>query len=379
MPLHVVHLASAHRASDPRIFDKECRTLAAAGYRVTFVVPHMHDDTVDGVEIAAVPLPASGRERLWQTVRDVVRRAREVSSPETIWHVHDAELLPHVLPWTWRGQRVIYDAHEDTPRQVQHWAWVPRPLRSAVGVWYAAVETVARRRCVGIVAATPTIAARYPSRKTVVVRNVPRLDALVAGPPVAERAPIVAYVGALTRARGAEEMVAAAALLPEGAELHLAGTPYPSALPDELATHPGADRTRWLGHLDRDGVSRLLAAARVGLVVLHDTPQYRDAYPTKLFEYMAAGVPAVVSDLPLWRRMVEDAGCGITVDPLDPVAIADACRQLLTDDVRASAMSDAGRDAARTRYSWESEAETLLAFYEALGEGCDAGEPDGEC
>lgn len=370
MPLHTVHLASAHTAADPRIFDKECRTLAAAGYRVTFVVPHAGDEHVDDVEIASVPLPANGRERLTRTTRAVVRRAEAVSGPDAVWHVHDAELLPYVLPHT--GQRrVIYDAHEDTPRQVRHWAWVPRPARPLVAAGFAALEARAGRRCAAIVAATPTIAARYPSAKTVVLRNVPRLDTLEAGPPPSRRPPVVAYVGAITRARGAEEMIRAAALLPDGVELHLAGAAFPAALPDDLATVPGAERTRWLGHLDRDGVGRLLAAARVGLVVLHDTPQYRDAYPTKLFEYMAAGVPAVVSDLPLWRRMVEEASCGLLVDPRDPSAIADACATLLADDARADAMAAAGRTAAREQYAWGAESEVLLRLYRDLDAGAE--------
>ena len=372
MPLHSVHLASAHAASDPRVFDKECRTLAAAGHRVTLVVPHARDETADGVEIASVPPPSTGRERLTRTVRAVVRRAEAVSSPASVWHVHDAELLPYVLPHA-RRRRVVYDAHEDTPRQVRHWAWVPRAARPAVGAAYAGLEDLAGRLCAGLVAATPTIAARYPRAKTVVVRNVPRLDVLADGPLLRERPPVVAYVGAITRARGAEEMIRAAGQLPAGAELHLAGTPFPASLPDELAALPGAERTRWLGHVDRDGVARLLASARVGLVVLHDTPQYRDAYPTKLFEYMAAGVPAVVSDLPLWRQMVTDAGCGLLVDPRDPAAIAAACAELLADDDRAEAMGTAGRAAARARYSWDAEASVLLAFYDAL----DAGRPPG--
>lgn len=374
MPLHSVHLASAHAAADPRIFDKECRTLAAAGHRVTFVVPHAADQAADGVEIASVPLPSTGRERLTETVRAVVRRAISVSGPDAVWHVHDAELLPYVLPHA-RRRRVVYDAHEDTPRQVRHWAWVPRAGRPAVGAAYAGLEALAGRWCAGIVAATPTIAARYPVAKTIVVRNVPRLGALTGGPPLRERPPVVAYIGAITRARGAEEMIRAAGLLPAGAELHLAGTPYPSTLPEDLAALPGAARTRWLGHADRDGVAQLLASARVGLVVLHDTPQYRDAYPTKLFEYMAAGVPSVVSDLPLWRQMVESAECGLLVDPRDPAAIAAACTRLLADDDGADAMGAAGRSAARDRYSWDAEAGILLAFYDALAAGRPPGAP----
>jgi glycosyltransferase involved in cell wall biosynthesis len=174
-------------------------------------------------------------------------------------------------------------------------------------------------------------------------------------------------------------MIGAVGRLPEplGAELRLGGTVFPEGLDAALRELPGAARTRWLGYLGRPAVAALLDAARVGLVVLRDTPQYREAYPTKLFEYMAAGVPAVVSDFPLWREMVEGAGCGLLVDPLDEAAISAACERLLTDDALAQRLGDAGRRAARERYAWAGEAERLLAFYAALVERRAPGEAAG--
>lgn len=378
-PLQSLHLASAHAAGDPRIFQKECRTLVAAGYRVGFVVPHDRDDEVDGVRIHAVPLPANGKERLVHTTRAVVRRALiEADGPETVFHVHDAELLPLALGLALRGRRVVYDAHEDTPRQTQHMAWIPRPLRRPTGWTYAALEAIGGRLFTGVIAAVPAIARRFPEAKTTLVRNFPVLDAEAdPGPPLRERGPVLAYVGAITRARGAEEMVRAVGALPAdvGAELHLAGAAFPAGLADELAPLPGGDRTTFRGYLDRPAVVDLLRQSRVGLVVLHPTPQYEEAYPTKLFEYMAAGVPAVVSDFPLWRRMVEDAGCGILVDPLDVSAIAAACERLLTDDALAEQLGEAGRRAAHERYAWAPEGERLVAFYRAIEAGRPPGQP----
>lgn len=373
--LQTLHLATAHAATDPRIAEKECRTLAEAGHDVAFVVPHDLDETVNDVRVLAVPRPRDGRDRLLRTTRAVVRRAiAEARSPATVFHVHEAELLPFVLPLAARGRRVVYDAHEDTPRQTFHQAWVPGPLRRPVGAGYAALEALAGRLCVGVVAATPTIADRYPAAKTSLVRNFPILDATPAGP-LAAREPLVAYVGAVTVARGAEEMVRAAALLPDVARLALAGTPFPAALPGRLAALPGADRTDLLGPLARPDVAALLARARVGLVVLHRTPQYVDAYPTKLFEYMAAGLPVVASDVPLWRSVVEGAGCGLLVDPLDPAAIAAACTRLLADPALAERMGEAGRAAAHERFSWRGEGERLVAFYDAVAAGRPPGQP----
>ena len=375
MALQILHLAAAHAATDPRIAEKECRALAEAGHDVAFVVPHDRDETLGSVRILAVPRPTSGKERMLHTTRAVVRRALGAArGRETVFHVHEADLLPFVLPLAARGRRVVYDAHEDTPRQTFHQAWIPRPARLPVAAAYAGLEALAGRLCAGIVAATPTIADRYPTRKTALVRNFPVLsDAPV--PPFASREALVAYVGAVTVARGAEEMVRAAALLPEGARLAVAGTPFPASLPGRLAGLPGFARTDLLGPLGRPAVADLLARARVGLVALHATPQYRDAYPTKLFEYMAAGLPVVATDVPLWRSVVEGAGCGLLVDPLDPAAVAAACARLLEDDALAARMGAAGRDAALARFSWRGEGERLVRFYDALAARRAPGQP----
>ena len=209
--------------------------------------------------------------------------------------------------------------------------------------------------------------ARPPSS-----RNFPVLDPAPV-PAFETRERLVAYVGAVTEARGAAEMVQAAARLPDGARLVLAGPAFPPALSDCLDALPGAERTERPGRLGRPAVTDLLARARAGLVVLHPTPQYVDAYPTKLFEYMAAGLPVVASDVPLWRRIVEGTGCGLLVDPLDPAAIAAACARLLADEALAAQMGAAGREAALARFAWRGEAERLVAVLRRRRGGPPAG------
>ena len=98
-----------------------------------------------------------------------------------------------------------------------------------------------------------------------------------------------------------------------------------------------------------------------------DTLNHRLTTPNKLFEAMAAGVPAVVSDLPGMRAIVDDAGCGILVDPTDPRAIADAIRRIveLPED-EWLAWRQRCLDAAHDRYNWETQVEALLDEYGRL-------------
>jgi glycosyltransferase involved in cell wall biosynthesis len=164
-------------------------------------------------------------------------------------------------------------------------------------------------------------------------------------------------------------MVAAIALVPSefAARLVLAGPMSDaSSLPTQLAACHGWDRAEYVGWQTRPQVARRLDAARAGLLVLHPTANYLLSYPLKAFEYMAAGLPMIVSDFPLWRELFDDVGCAIFVDPLDPDAVAKAMTWILKNSAEAERMGAKGRVAARARFNWQAEAPKLLSLYDTL-------------
>jgi glycosyltransferase involved in cell wall biosynthesis len=193
----------------------------------------------------------------------------------------------------------------------------------------------------------------------VVVRNFPTADEATSfvGGPHAERPPHVVYLGGVTAIRGAREMAAAIERVRTPARLVLAG-------PVDEGLDLSGERVDRRGPLSREGVAEVLREARVGLLVLHPLAAHLESLPIKLFEYMAAGIPVVASDFPLWRELIGEAG--ILVDPLDVDAIAAALDELLADPVRAEEIGRKGREAVETRFSWEQEGERLLSLYDRL-------------
>ena len=207
-----IHLASTHPPFDTRIFHKECKTLANAGYRVTLIVPHDGDEVVDEVHIRSVPKPKDGKERLSKTLGHIYRAAL-AESKEAIFHVHDAELIFHTFLLKMRGRTVVYDVHEDTPRQVMHQHWIPWLLRRPVSFVMRLAEWLGGRWFDGLIAAVPEIAKNFPKGRAQVVFNFPIADELSLAEPIpyAARPLRVAYVGSISTARGVWEMVAAIA------------------------------------------------------------------------------------------------------------------------------------------------------------------------
>jgi glycosyltransferase involved in cell wall biosynthesis len=362
-PQKIRHVTTVHSIRDPRIFHKQCRSLAALGYDVGLIACHARSEVVDGVRIVPLDRPRGRLDRMVRVGWNAYRAA--IAERADVYHLHDPELLWVAALLRLRGRRVIYDVHEDVPKQILSKHWIPDRARPVVSRAVALVEALSARIVDGIVAATPSIAEKFPGPTTVVVQNFPeasftRTDG-AASP--AERPHAFVYAGGLMEIQGVREMAEAFARLPAGMTGAIAGTFIPPELEAEIAAMPGWRRVRFLGRLPRADVVRAMDDARVGIVLNHPRPNYLDAYSTKMFEYMARGLPVVCSDFPLWAGIVGDAECGIAVDPRSPAAIAGAIRELNEDPDRARRLGDNGRRAIAERYNWEAELLKLEALY----------------
>lgn len=372
-------LTSVHPPFDIRIFHKECKSLAAAGYDVTLIAPCDDGERIDGVRMRPVPKARNRFERLTRIVPRVYREAKKENAD--LYHFHDPELVPVGLLLRLRGKKVVYDIHEDLPRCMPYKPYLPMWFGRQAARVVEIVENGACRFFSGLVAATPGIASRFCeiNEQTVIVNNYPLMSELVTMPmrPWEQRDMAVTYVGALISvSRGAIEMVQAMGLLPESFQgsLTMAGRFLPEDLDEKLAKERGWSRVRYHGTVGRSGVAQILDRARAGLVVERPEPNYVAGKPIKMFEYMAAGIPVISSNFPLWRQIVEGAGCGLCVDPLDPREVSEAIQYLLSRPKEAEEMGLRGRQAIEERYNWDREKEKLLALYEHLSKSAQGKE-----
>ena len=374
MPIKICVLTSAHPAFDVRIFHKECKSLARAGYDVTLVAPHRESQSIDGVTLRAVA-PATGRfERWFKTTWAVYRAAVAVDAD--VYHFHDPELLPVGLLLRARGKKAIYDIHEDLPLTVSYKPYVPKWLQRPLAKICSIVESLTVRHFSGLIAATPEISARFSGHSNVcVVQNYPiREEFFSEGTENSARSDYVAYVGLrITKARGAEEMVRAMGLLAEShsIRLKLAGAIEPTDLLQQLEATPGWASIDYLGSLGRAGVSELIRNAIAGLVVLHPEPNYVSSHPGKVVRIYVRGNSCDCLGLSGISFDHRGAKCGILVDPLSERQIAEAIEFLYTHPEEAQAMGARGRLAVSSRYNWQHEEQTLLEMYNRM---CHAAE-----
>lgn len=365
----LVHLTTVHCREDVRIYQKEVRSLARHfDANLVLIVADGNGDVVDeGIQIIDLGSRFSSRtSRVLRGSLLAFRRIRLFALRPSIIHFHDPELIPLGIVLSLFGYRVIYDVHEDLPRDILSKAWIPSPARPLIGKLAALMEHFAAVIFNGILAATPTIARRFPSGKTALVQNFPMVSELhiPSADAYDSRGPRFIYVGGVAEIRGAKEMVNAIAQLDyPDARLQIAGVFQPPELELDLAKMLGWQKIEYVGWKDRNSVAKLLASSRAGLVLLHPLINYVDALPVKMFEYMATGLPVIASDFPLWRKIIDSSDCGLLVDPFDIEAVAAAMGWILENAADAEQMGRRGRQAVEQIYNWDIEAKALFGLY----------------
>jgi len=357
-------LTSVHSPFDTRIFHKEAKSLAKVGYDVTLIAQHDKNEIVDGINIVSLPKQKNRLGRMTRTVWVVYKKALKINAD--IYHFHDPELLPMGLLLKCHGKRVIYDVHEDVPRQNLSKSYIPAVFRKPISMMIGALEAFSARRFDGVVTATPFINRRFLElgANAVNVNNYPFASELyTAENQWGKKEKVVCYVGGIAGIRGAFGMVEAIGKTKY--RLLLAGN-IELDIEKGLKQMSGWLQVEALGFVDRDGVRATIGRSMAGLVVLHPTINYIDALPVKMFEYMSAGIPVIASNFPLWREIIEGAECGICVDPLDPEEIANAVQFIIDHPAEAERMGKNGRRAVEEKYNWEIEENKLLEFYKKV-------------
>lgn len=364
--IRICHFTSAHPSDDVRIFHKECVTLAEAGFQVYLVVANGKEEVVKGVHIVNASVPASGRfSRILNTSRAVYRKA--LSLDADIYHFHDPELLPYALKLKRRGKKVIYDAHEDVPKQIMGKFWINKYLRKTVSVSFRAFENYIVKRLDHVLTATPFIRDRFlqVNPKTTDINNFPLLSELQEETSWKDKADEICYIGGLSQIRGIGELVDAMEQLPD-IRLNLAGSFSQASFETFVRSKAGWKQVKAFGFVSRAETAGIMANSRIGMVTFLPLPNHVDAQPNKMFEYMSAGIPVIGSDFPLWRDILVKNDCGICINPEDPAAIAEAVRSLLSDDAKAFRMGQNGRKAVLEKYNWTAEGQKLIKIYQEI-------------
>ncbi|MGC2297386.1 MAG: glycosyltransferase [Acidobacteriaceae bacterium] len=303
----------------------------------------------------------------------VMKRLLPLLPKADLIHFHDIDLLPFMVPLS-AFKRVIYDVHENYADEMLKREWIPRALRRPLYHVVLLAHAGASRTIGNIVLVVPDQLAEFTAAKNIaLIRNYASEErALEAADNYLSREPSVICTASQYPSNGSW-------LLLDIAERLLVRAPNVSVLlVDRFMNNsfrnqilrsveqraltnirllPNVAPTRIIEHLNR---------ATIGIIPALNLPKNFKALPTKLFEYMAAGIPVVASGHPHVAPVLEDAACGVSCNPDNPESFVEAILRLTADPNAARAMGAAGQSAFLDRYTWESQHATLAGYYGSI-------------
>ncbi len=361
--MKIMVVTTVHAEDDTRIYYKEAMSLAQNN-DVSLVSQRKTNLIFNEVNYIPLKRVESRFRRLF--LQTQVLAIIQKNTPD-ILHFHDPELIFLALFCKQLGYKVVWDVHEDLPKQIVRKHWIKPFIRPFVAGVAQLIESFAVSRLDLVVAATPTIAAKFRNN-AVVVKNYPLLSEFKVLIDRRSNSTSFVYIGGITKERGFEEAIKATELVNAKYRYEVrfdiagkfASENYKKNLPLEnknIVYH---------GWLNRDEIAQLIAQAAAGLVALHPSPNHVESLPIKMFEYMASSKAIIASNFPLWREIVERYRCGILVDPMDAQSVADAMEYILEHPEEAEEMGQRGRKAIEDDLNWENEFSVLQTAYQNL-------------
>jgi len=348
-----------------------CKTLVAIGYDVTLIAPHDKSEVVDGIKILHLSKSQNRFKRMTKDVWVSYRKALKLNAD--IYHLHDPELLPIGLLLKIHGKKVIYDMHENVPKQIQDKYWIKPRYRNLLAKIFLMLERIFLYNIPVIFAENSYRDDYLWIRKCTTVLNMPLIDQLSVfkmDKPM-DREVTIGYVGTVTAERGSLITIQALKILKDlniKIQFECVG---PIDKPHEmqlwkLCEEYDLNSVRLYGQKPVREAWSIIALCHIGLSILLPIPNSMKSYPTKIFEYMALAIPVITSNFPLYRSVVEKEQCGICVNPLDAKEVANAISWLLDNPYEATVMGENGRKAVLEKYNWEAESKKLIKFYEEI-------------
>ncbi|WPO92045.1 glycosyltransferase [Chryseobacterium sp. HR92] len=365
---HVCHLTSVHPRNDSRIFHKMCKSLASNDVRITLVVADgKGNETVDNVEIIDIGAPAGRLKRITQTTSEIFNKAKELNAD--VFHLHDPELLLIAKKLKKLNKKVIFDSHEDTVNTILVSPYLKSPVSNMISILYENFERYTCKKIDGVIGATPHIENYFKkfAKQTENINNYPILsdkkqEQILWDQKLNE----VCYVGSIDDTRGIKDLMNSLELTKSQAKLNLAGMYSSITLEKEIKEHKDYHLVNDFGYVNSEEVENIYNRSLAGVVTLHPIPTFLVSLPIKMFEYMVAGIPFIASDFPYWRSLLKGCECCIFVNPQKPKEIADAIDYLMLHKETAKQMGEAGRKLVFENFSWESQSEKLLTFYQKV-------------
>lgn len=358
-----------HFALDTRIFYRMCTSLATE-FDVTLIAVHDRSEIKNNVRIIPFRRNHKRNSRVFFSWFIMFFKAIRVNA--AIYHLHDPELIPCGLLLKFLGKKVIWDVHENIAEDIFDKPWISNQEKAyrifhffeklACRYFYIILAEISYEKRYKAIAKRCATVLNYCDFPFFEKHELPDIKS----------GKDLFYIGIILENRGILQIITSVYLLKQRGQeynFHCVGELY-SDLNAKIIALPYYNEIKgqihFYGRYSLEDGYRLAANCSIGLCIIWPMKNSTDSYPTKLFEYMAIGLPVITSSFPLYREVIEANNCGFCVDPFSPVEIADAIESINSNVEKSAHMARNGKVAAENNYNWESQKSVLLKVYREL-------------
>lgn len=374
-PMVIAIVTSIHPDFDARIW-RHAKLLASSGHTVHLIAPWSVESGLgrDGVIFHPFKKAQSRASRFLNVPRQLIPTLWPVLRKVDIIHFHDIDLLPWMTALAF-FKPVVYDVHENYPDEMLVREWIPslirRPLAHGVrwGQWLCA------RIIRNIVLVAPSQEPDFGSlglRKTYIFNYASRELINNVKSDLVNREPKLVFIGAHHENNGSWLLLDIAEQLQKFTpQLRIITTSrfFDEKFKLEFIKQIEKRRLRnidLLPAVQPPQIMDILNQATIAISPNLRVPQQIKGIHTKIFEYMAAGLPIVISDLPHQIEVVERNRAGLMAKPENIDSFIEAVLRLLSNTDLAIELGHAGQQAYINKYSYESQLPSVLSFYESI-------------
>ena len=339
---HILLLSSVHPPNDPRIVGKILQSLSKT-FKVSYYLPQKRYDQLLARFFLVHPI--------------ILLKFLQIR-PKIVY-IFVAELLPLAFVFEWFGSKIIYEVQENlykkisTKTQNKHW------LFQKV---FSFFDQKARQRF-HLIFTEDAYLKEYDNLKKsfAVVHNFSKKEWITRPLPNPISTDFF-YAGVISNERGFDTIVAAILILKlkyPTIKLHLFGRL--NINPNSIQGFDNVkDRLIFYGYTDQEVAFKTAQNCIAGLALLKPVGDYPDSYPSKIFDYMALGLPVITSDFEIYKNVVEASKCGFCISAFDAEILAKKMTWFIENPSERQKMGIKGRAAIIKKYNWENEAEKLI-------------------
>lgn len=381
--MNVCMVSTAHDARDDRLYFKVAKTLAKE-HTVTLIAPSTRNVNLQedaNLTFIRLACDKSKFSRVLMVLRLLFTLPRGLYD---VIHISDCEMMAISLFLKWRCKsKIVYDIWEANYELILGSSTNPGIIRRILASIFRFLEKNISRHCDLVLTADNDIAeALGPKIHPIVIFNYPLLNVLFPERDEVSKlrekykqARCIIYQGSMAEERGVLEAVAAMQYVcarHPNAKLLLVGK-FPrkleiqfNALILNMGLGNAVDLIGWVDHTE---VGAYLKVSEIGLVPFARTRKFEKNIPQKIFEYWAAGIPIIGTNLAPIQYFVSRCGGGLLTESNDPEILANAVCALLSQPETAKRMGLQGKTMVENAWRWEYMEQKLLSAYRVLAGG----------